>query len=172
MAKLSVTGTNCCQLRIFDSHSWLNAFYLYVSTPFAPCRRRQSQSWLFGNLCLKEKKEEERKGKEKKNIVKRKERGKQGRRLNSLGIQRVGSIVGGKTGFMEKESPKRGINSTKKKDSCNRLQKSLTINFGSFWIIKMNIRDVCLFYITWIKKLEMKNRSVVWIRENWNNCTE
>lgn len=53
--------------------------------------------------------------------MKRKERGKQGRRLNSLGIQRVGSIVGGKTGFMEKESPKRGINSTKKKDSCNRL---------------------------------------------------
>lgn len=66
--------------------------------------------------------------------MKRKERGKQGRRLNSLGIQRVGSIVGGKAGFMEKESLKRGINSTKK-DSRNRILDLLEV-----------------------KKLEMRNR--------------
>lgn len=95
-------------------------------------------SRLFGNLCLKEKKRKkaERKEKEKKNIMKRKERGKQGRRLNSLGIQRVGSIVGGKAGFMEKESLKRGINSTKK-DSRNRILDLLDLE---------------------VKKLEMRNR--------------
>lgn len=99
--------------------------------------------------------------------MKRKERGKQGRRLNSLGIQRVGSIVGGKAGFMEKESLKRGINSTKK-DSRNRILDLLEVKklemrnrrhtrlelerlFGIRWIIfqKMNgrKRPMSLFVI-------------------------
>ena len=77
----------------------------------------------------KKKRGKKRKGK--KNIMKRKERGKQGRRLNSLGIQRVGSIVGGKAGFMEKESLKRGINSTKK-DSRNRILDLLDLRLKNW----------------------------------------
>ena len=104
--------------------------------PLPPVDDDNLDSRLFGNLCLKEKRKKERKKKrkekekrKKKNIMRRKERGKQGRRLNSAMLVRLL----GKTGFVEKESLlKRGINSTKKDRS--------------------NARDSRL------KKLEMKNR--------------
>lgn len=88
-------------------------------------------SRLFGNLCLKEKKrkKEERKEKEKKYYEKKRER-KTGKTFK-FSWNTVGSIVGGKAGFMEKESLKRGINSTKK-DSRNRILDLLDLRLKNW----------------------------------------
>lgn len=114
-----------------------------VSTPFAPSPLSTttiSVGFWFGKLCLKEKKK--RKKEREKGISRKEKREENGEdRLNSLGIQRVPvRLLEERPAFMEKESLKRGINSTKD-SQWKRARCSLIINLGSF------VYDACIFIL-------------------------